>query len=229
MKPAAVVFDLDDTLIDWWGSIERCLEGFAEDSVITALQSHCRDELWERRPGSTDVWHRNTWALHARRAEIWPDVLGFVDESTLAALLRRFEEELWVGFFPDVVPVLDMLVDDHRLAILSNNRHLPEEVERLRLGDWFEAFVAADPAALKPSPAAFGGVADALGVRVEDCVYVGDSVRADALGAHGAGMTAVWLNRWGDAWPGRPAEVAEIGKLDELPALLDALGNTTRR
>ena len=59
---------------------------------------------------------------------------------------------------------------------------------------------------------------------VERCVYVGDSIRADALGAHAAGMTAVWLDRWGDGWTDRPDEIHRITSLGELSALLTDLG-----
>ncbi len=225
MSPGAVVFDLDDTLIDWWGSIERCLAEFAGDEVIGALQRHCRAALWELRPGSTDVWHRNTWALHTSRERIWPAALDFLDPTEIELLARRFDEELWVGFFPEVVPTLDMLVDTHRLAVLSNNQFLPQEALRLRLADWFEVAVAADPDRYKPDPAAFELVAGQLDLPTERCVYIGDSARVDALGAHAAGMTAVWLNRWADAWPDRPHEIHQISTLAELPALLDLLAS----
>lgn len=216
----AVIFDLDDTLIDWWGSIERCLGEFADDEVVAALQQHCRTVCWEFRPGSLDVWHRNTWALHHHRHEHWPAALPSLDPAERDLLLERFEEELWVGFFADTVPTLDVLLDEFRLAVLSNNRQLPGEVERLRLLDWFEVAVSAPADAPKPDPRPFRQVADALGVDPARCVYVGDSVRTDVLGAHGAGMRAVWLNRWLDEWPERPRDIAMVSTLGELPALL---------
>jgi HAD superfamily hydrolase (TIGR01549 family) len=216
----AVVFDLDDTLIDWWGSIERCVREFADDHVIGALQQHCRTACWEFRPGSNDVWHRNTWALHHHRHEHWPAALAFLDPADRDLLLKRFEEELWVGFFPDTVPTLDALLDDVRLAVLSNNQLLAHEVERLRLHDWFELAVSAPHEAPKPDPRPFLETAAALGLTPDRCIYVGDSVRTDVLGAHGAGMRAVWLNRWHDAWPERDPVIAEITTLADLPALL---------
>lgn len=218
----AVVFDLDDTLIDWWGSVERCLGAFAGPEVISALQAHCREHLWEFRPGSADVWHRNTWALHHHRHDVWPVALAGLDPAERSLLLQRFEDELWVGFFPDTLPALDRLADAVRLAVLSNNQLLPDEVERLRLLDRFELAHAAPPEFPKPHPVPFRRMADALGVPIERCVYVGDSVRTDVLGAHEAGMRAVWLNRWHDAWPERPAGIGMVASLAELPELLSA-------
>ena len=223
-RPEAVLFDLDDTLIDWWGSMSRCLGQLADDDVLDALLAYCREAFWERDPTGTFVWHRNTWALRTRIDEHWPLALPLLDAGDLRLLKKRFVEELWVGYFPDTLPTLDSLLDRVRLGVLSNNHLLPGEVERLRLDDWFEVAVHATPEEHKPHRGAFELGAGAMKVPLERCVYVGDSIRADALGAHAAGMTAVWLDRWGDDWADRPAAIHRITSLAELPALLTDLG-----
>jgi len=223
-RPEAVLFDLDDTLIDWWGSMSRCLGQMADDDVVDALLAYCRSTFWELDPTGRFVWHRNTWALRTRIDEHWPRALPFLDPGDLRLLQKRFVEELWVGFFPDALPTLDSLLDCVRLGVLSNNHLLPDEVERLRLDDWFEVAVHAHPDETKPHRGAFELGAAAMRAPLERCVYVGDSVRADALGAHAAGMTAVWVDRWGDAWPDRPDDIHRIPSLGELPGLLRSLG-----
>jgi putative hydrolase of the HAD superfamily len=224
-KIDGVLFDLDDTLIDWWGSVTACLERFADLDVIDMLLQHTRDEWWERRPGTAHVWHRNTWALHQYRHEVWPAALPHLDRSALAALLDEFDRALWVDFFDDAIPTLDLLVASStlRLGVLSNNHLLPEETVRLRLDHWFDVLVAAEQHQVKPHPDAFLRGCRALGTAPERTVYVGDSVRADALGALGAGLVPVWIDRWDDPWPDRPGEVHRIGALAELPALLSTL------
>jgi putative hydrolase of the HAD superfamily len=222
--PLAVLFDLDDTLIDWWGSMSTCLAQLAGDDVSDALLDHCRTHLWELDPTGTHVWHRNTWALHIRRDELWPVALHFLDADERALLMKLFADELWVGFFPDTLPALDELLDRIRMGVLSNNPMLPGEIDRLRLHDWFESAVHPTPDEHKPHPRAFELGAGALRLPPERCLYVGDSIKADALGAHAAGMTAVWLDRWGDEWTTRPAEIHRITSLAELPALLTELG-----
>lgn len=223
MAPDAVIFDLDDTLIDWWGSLDRCLRAVADDELVDSLQAFCRRELWQTDPSGSFVWHRNTWALHSHRFDVWPRALPDWDATERELVMKRFDEELWVGFFHDTVPTLDALVDTHRLAVLSNNHLLPAEVERLRLRDWFEVCVCPPTEQLKPNAAAFELVLDALGIGPDQAVYVGDSVKADVLGARSAGMIPVWLDHWGDGWADRPADVYRIDTLGDLPALLAAI------
>ncbi len=220
MDVDAVVFDLDDTLIDWWGSVQRCLASFAGDEVVDALLEHCRSHCWQIRPGTSDhVWHRNNWMIHELRHELWPSALDWLDTGEVDLLLTQFDDELWVGFFPDAVPALDQLAQTHRLAVLSNNHHLSSEVERLRLHDWIEVALTAHPEP-KPHPSAFMAICDQLGTEPSRTAYVGDSIKSDALGALGAGLVPIWLDRWDDPWSDRPSAVHRVTSLAELPALL---------
>jgi putative hydrolase of the HAD superfamily len=52
-------------------------------------------------------------------------------------------------------------------------------------------------------------------------VHVGDHPEHDVLGAHNAGVRAIWLNRLGAPFPGHmPAPWASIANLAQLPPLL---------
>ena len=225
MLVRAVLFDLDDTLIDWEGSVERCVRDLGGDDVADALLAWVREHHWTRRDGV--VVHRNTWKLHELADECWPAALPHLDRDELALAVKRFRDELWVGFFPDVVPALDLLADTHRLGVLSNNRHLPAEVRRLRLGDWFEVALTPPAAVYKPDQSAFDHACAVLGVAPAEVVHVGDSVVADVEGALAAGLTPVWLDRYDDRWTPPPG-VHRIGSLAELPALLGRLAETNR-
>ena len=215
----AVMFDLDDTLIDWWGSLTRCLESFADDDDVAAAHAYIRQNFWESHPDHDFVWHRNTWQLWEARQRLWHDVFAHRHEDDRRIMLDRFEENLWVGFFPDVVPLLDHLVHEIRLAVLTNNEYVEREIKRLRLHDWFE-FALFPGAPLKPDPAAFLAGCERLGLEPSRVAYVGDSVRADVLGAAAAGLTPIWIDRWNDPWPDRPTHVQRITSFDELPEVL---------
>ena len=220
----AVLFDLDDTLIDWWGSLGTALAQVADDHETTALLDHTREHFWDRHPEHGFVWHRNTWKLWEDRHTAWADALPHLHPDELQILVRRFEEELWVGFFPEVVPALDALVDHTRLAVLSNNHLIEREAKRLRLHDWFE-FAMYPDGCFKPSPEAFVQACNRLDLRPHEVAYVGDSVTADALGALEAGLVPVWVDRWNDDWTGRPSAVHRVGSLTEIPGVLGLGGS----
>lgn len=216
----AVLFDLDDTLIDWYGSIDRCVRDLGGDEAADALLAYAREHHWTRRDGV--VVHRNTWKLHEAADTCWPAALPHLDEAELALAVKRFREELWVGFFPDTVPALDSLAETHRLGVLSNNRYLPSEVRRLRLDDWFELATTPPDGVYKPDPTAFLHACDRLGLPPSDVVYVGDSVLADVEGALAVGMVPVWVDRFGDPWapPGGVHRVADLGGVAAVLARL---------
>lgn len=215
-----MLFDLDDTLIDWYGSIDRCVRDLGGDEAADALLAYARQHHWTRREGV--VVHRNTWKLHEQADACWPAALPHLDEAELALAIKRFREELWVGFFADTVPALDVLAESHRLGVLSNNRYLPTEVRRLRLDDWFEVALTPPDGVYKPDPTAFLHACEVLGLAPGDVVYVGDSVLADVEGALAVGMIPVWVDRFGDDWA-PPAGVHRIAALTELIPLLGTL------
>src|SRR4051812_34388771 len=116
----AVLFDLDDTLVDWWTSIRRSALDVGGDELADALLEFAVEHCWRRRRDGVVV-ARNTWQLHEFAEKTWPQALPGIDPDDLALLMKRFREDLWVGFFPDVVPTLDALADHVRLGLLSNN------------------------------------------------------------------------------------------------------------
>jgi putative hydrolase of the HAD superfamily len=220
MPVDAVLFDLDDTLVDWTGSIRTTIADLAGDHVADRLLAWATEHAWPRRDGV--VVARNTWWLREMAEETWPLALPELDADELRLAVKRFREDLWVGFFPDVVPCLDLLVDVHRLGLLSNNPHLHDEAQRLRLHDWFEAVVALPRAIVKPHREAFGRACATMRTDPARTVYIGDSIAADVEGAAAAGLVAVWLDRCDDGWT-PPAGVHRIDSLGALPALLASI------
>lgn len=216
----AVLFDLDDTLVDWWGSIARTATEVCGDDVADRLLAYAREHCWRRRDDVVVV--RSPWRLHEHAEEVWPLALPDLDPDDRRLLQKRFREDLWVAFFPDVVPTLDALLDQVRMGVLSNNPYLLLEVERLRLNDWMEAAVDVPRELMKPHPDAFARGCAAMGTDPGRTVYVGDSIELDVEGALAYGMVSVWLDRWDDPWQ-PPPEVHRIGSLAELPPLLGSL------
>jgi putative hydrolase of the HAD superfamily len=82
-----------------------------------------------------------------------------------------------------------------------------------------------DVGAAKPDARIFEHACRLLGVHPRDAVYVGDRFETDALGAAGAGLTGVWLDRRATASGVQRRRAAASGvliiaSLDELATAL---------
>ena len=97
------------------------------------------------------------------------------------------------------------------------------KLERLGLTDRVDFLVTSEEVgAEKPDRRLFDCCAQKAGCPPEACVFTGDSLKGDVLGALGAGMRAVWLCPAPVDPSGVPPGAALIRTLDELPALLSS-------
>ncbi len=99
-----------------------------------------------------------------------------------------------------------------------------DQVRHVGIGDLVDAAVfSSEVGWRKPSPRIFSAALAALGATAAGTVFVGDRLREDVGGAHGAGMRAVLVERRGRQ--ARDVGAVEqpdavVGSLRELPALL---------
>ncbi|HEY3012972.1 MAG TPA: HAD-IA family hydrolase [Gemmatimonadales bacterium] len=114
-----------------------------------------------------------------------------------------------------------------RLGVVSNSDGRVEQaLEAAGLRGYFDVVI--DSAALgveKPDPRIFHAALDALGVRPEEALYVGDLYEVDVLGARAAGMEAVLL---GDAVEGAGRACRTTPSIEDLVNDLTATGNEDR-
>jgi putative hydrolase of the HAD superfamily len=112
-----------------------------------------------------------------------------------------------------------------RRGIISNGDSASqrEKIAAVGLAGRFDpVLVSGDLGIHKPDPRVFAEACRLAGVSPGECVYVGDRLEGDALGAAGAGMTGVWVDRKGRG--DSPEGVLRIADLSELPALVESLG-----
>ncbi len=98
----------------------------------------------------------------------------------------------------DLLPgALEILGEIKRLglkqAIVSSSKNAPLVLDRLQIGEMFDAVIdGSAPARSKPHPDLFILAAQAVGVSMENCLVVEDA-QAGVEAAHAAGMTALGL------------------------------------
>jgi putative hydrolase of the HAD superfamily len=218
-------FDLDDTLwsiapviqranrvlFDWIDTrYPRITFGHTPESLHAA----CIDFM-RARPGMRHdlTTLRKAFLRHLGREAAYAE--DFAEEAFAAFYAARNEVEL----FPEVEAVLAALARRHVLVALSNGNAC---IERIGIARHFRLAVnSAEAGVGKPDPRMFHLALERLGEPAEVMVHVGDHPEHDVLGAHNAGVRAIWLNRPGSSFPVHmPAPWAIIANLAQLPPLL---------
>ncbi|MBQ3376228.1 MAG: HAD family hydrolase [Erysipelotrichaceae bacterium] len=129
---------------------------------------------------------------------------------------------LFTVLFPDTMDTVIRLKKKYKLGCLTNGAHIAQwgKLEKAGLLPYMDAVIVSQDAGVsKPDPRIFQMMADKLGLKCEECVYVGDTFSADIVGAFNSGMIPIWI------WPSnqaRPCEypVTRINKISDLLEIL---------
>jgi putative hydrolase of the HAD superfamily len=241
----AVIFDLDDTLIDWSGTVEpgdvrqarhlkHVFDFIGEQHPLDDLDAFI--QAYRRR--SSETWDAS-WTGDLRAPVMGEDLVYIAEQlgapaNTLNAdaLMRSYQ---WCaadgcGPFPETLEALTLLRDRGVKLGLVTNAYQPMwardiELQTFELLDFFQdcRFSAADFGYLKPHPSIFQAVLGCLDVEPSEAVFVGDDVEADIVGAQAAGIFAVLRSskRREQILNGTQPD-SRIDSLLELPAILDS-------
>jgi YjjG family noncanonical pyrimidine nucleotidase len=227
----AVLFDLDDTLFDH----RRCAR--------TALERvHREHECFACKPFA-DLEASHALILEELHGQVLSGRVG-IDDARRERFRRLFESAGVTGS-ADVVnraaqayrqgyvesrraidgaaALLQQVKERARVAIVSNNL-LDEQRDKLRecgLDGWIDALVVSEEAGVsKPDPYIFRLALDRLGCLSSEAVMIGDSWAADVVGAHAAGIRAIWFNPRGQPRPDDRPDVIELRALQPADRVL---------
>ncbi len=245
----AVLFDMDDTLIDWrdwngdWPAAEeRHLQGVYNylsgenrplNGGFSAFQSYYNRltrEAWVDARTSLKAPNIGRMLLQALAQ------FGFLPDETIGLdqCLRAYG---WgciqgVTVFEDVAPFLKILQAHGIKTGIVTNASQPmsvrdSELEGYDLLRFFpepaHRISAADVGYLKPHAAIFDHALTMLGTQPDETIFIGDNPVADVAGAQSAGMKAILrvLHHTQPLISGLIVPDAAINSFDELPAILD--------
>jgi putative hydrolase of the HAD superfamily len=233
--PPAILFDLDDTIIQayakpeeaWWRLLER-FRGDLTDNVDHFAQTH-RTILDEGRAFWSDAVNAARWRLDlaaARRLVVRRALarLQGPDDALADRIgdafteLRRQEYKL----FPDAHETLDRLrAAGIKLALVTNGAACTqrEKVARFDLERRFEHIqIEGEFGKGKPEPEVYAHVLGRLGVQAHQCWMIGDNVEWEVVMPQRLGMHGIWYDPHGAGLPAgsavRPDRI--IARLAEL-------------
>lgn len=210
MRYAAVLFDVDGTLVDSaadiCGAIQTILKGTSRpdvpfDYLRSFIGRHLQDLFEELFPG--------------------------IDQAGVDALVQRYRETYWAREhaqtrpYPGVLEVLPSLPGRKSTATTKGTPTTRIVLEKFGLLPHFDHVQGTDGFPSKPKPDVILKALEGLGARPEDCLFVGDSAPDMEAGrAAGVHVCAVHYGY------GRPEDLARyapehaITSFAELSAIL---------
>lgn len=214
MAIQAVLFDIDNTLLDWSGRSRSWFEdpdghlahlaraARVFDPHVTEDQILVMAEAFQAKR-RTLVEEDIDEAPHLGRmvAHLLYEVGITAEVPSAEAALEAYDWVLTPGVqpFSDVAEGLSLLRSQGLTLGIITNGYQPmqqreRELEHFGLLGYFSdcRFSSADVGVLKPDKRIFDMALDCLKLPADQAAYVGDDLFMDILGAQGAGMKAIW-------------------------------------
>jgi HAD superfamily hydrolase (TIGR02253 family) len=226
MAIRAVLFDLDNTLIDFLKmkkmSVEAAITAMI-DAGLPMKKGPATKMLW----GLYDEYGIEYGKIFQ---EFLKKAMGSVDWKILAAgvIAYRNVKSGFLEPYPHVTRTLLTLKDQgYRLAVVSDAPRMKAwlRLTAMRLADFFEVVVTSDDAQgkLKPHPEPYRVALRKLGLRPEEVIFVGDNPNRDILGAGKLGIRTV-LAKYGEWTKPEGKSMKPDHEIRDVQELLDILG-----
>lgn len=217
----AILFDLDNTLIDFMKMKKECVSAAIKAMISNGLKMEY------------DVAERLFYELYARHGieynKIFQEFLKAankdIDYKILAAgvVAYRKKQQSLIEPYPNVIPTLIKLKAlGLKLAIVSDAPRINAwiRLHELKIADFFDTVVAfGDVEERKPSKLPFEKALAVLKIKPEQVLMVGDWPERDVKGARELGMKTCFA-RYGYALEEEPKIKADF-EMDDFSQLLD--------
>jgi putative hydrolase of the HAD superfamily len=189
----AVLFDLDETLLDRTASLHRFLAD--QYGRFGDLLGHVSYPRFRDRFLALDA------RGHVAKSVVYPALLNELGLRSDAAgpLLADYRERCWrhAGSFAGTFAVLgELRARGLKLAIVTNGEteFQTRHIDALGLAPLVDTVLISEAEGLrKPDTRLFCRAADRVGAAPDRCLFVGDNPEVDILGAHAAGMQTAWF------------------------------------
>ena len=215
----AIVFDLDNTLIDRQGAAYDMYSDMIADVF----------PQWDRMSIEFET------AVH--RLMLWDEYGSIGKDHVFGRFCKTYQldaewekklTDRWVQCFgdytrafPESRPTLEKLKCKYRLGLLTNGySHMQRrKVELSGCADLFEEIVVSGEYGIhKPDPEIFRVICNKMGILPEEVIFVGDTFSTDIYGAVLAGMKPVFLHS--DLLHKTILNMPTIHSIEELPDIL---------
>jgi putative hydrolase of the HAD superfamily len=190
----AILFDLDDTLLDRSKTFDLYCEYLVNKFFPNTIQN--KGDIILKIKGMDRNGYENRNIFYEKIIDTWN--------------LKHKAEELennWFEQFDTFAVPENKLMDTlkyltnrkYKLAIITNgsNSMQNRKIDALGIRTYFdEIIISSDVGMKKPDKNIFLLTCDKLKILPSEAVYIGDNYEVDILGAVDAGLKAIWINKY---------------------------------
>ena len=188
-----IIFDLDNTLIDWkdeyWhlGIIEACKKlnipytKNIEEKIIKAIDDYENKQKY--------------YDIEIMQSSINKELGKDYSTDFIKKILKYFEICVPKQIDANVLKTLEYLSNKYELVILTNWFE-NQQIQRLKnsgILKYFKKVYATERIKVKPNNEAFYSAME--NCKPDECIMIGDNLKIDIDGAIEAGMNAIFLNK----------------------------------
>ncbi len=219
----AILFDLDNTLIDFWKMKKKSCDA-AIDSMISAGLKMDRD-----------IATKSLFELYKKYGIEYQKIfekfllknIGKVDYRVLAhgILAYRKGRESYLSTYSKTIPTLIELKKKYKLAIVSDAPRINAwfRLAALNIDEFFDVVItAADVRKQKTHKAPFKAALRELKIKPEEALMVGDRVKRDIDTAKKMGIHTCYA-RYGEDVPEEKGKSGAEFEIDEIWELIGVL------
>ena len=219
----AILFDLDNTLIDFFRLKKNCCNAAIDAMISAGLKINKRKatKLLFRLYDKYGIEYDKIFQKFLERTE------EKIDYKILAhgIISYRNMKENYMIPYSGTVPTLIKLRQNYRLAIISDAPVLKvwERLVTMKIEDFFDFVITkSDIKAQKPSSKIFRKALRLLEIKPEEALMVGDRVDRDIKGAKALGIKTVFA-KYGNPKVKNSGADFEINKIEDLIDVVDGL------
>ncbi len=226
----AIVFDLDHTLFDRYGTLRKTLHAFYDHYRNIIPKEVSLEEFIEKLIETEKKYIHYDWIRVLQECAKEGIISPMTDEEVKEAV-KVIVNKCWqiaAVEYPFTKPTLQKLKDmGYKIALITNGAHDPQSLKLKMLGldnTFDEVIISGDIGVAKPDTKPFEVMSERLGIPPSELVYVGDHPKNDVDGSRRAGYTPVWvktINNW--VFEDIKRADYEIDTVAELPELLQKI------
>ena len=221
----AIVFDLDNTLMDFMKMKNLGVKGAVDAMLDAGLDM--KPEEAERK--IYEIYKLEGIEYQNVFDEFLQSEIGRIDPKLLAAAIvgyRRTRESALVVYPHTHQTMVELTRRGLKLSVVSDAPRMQAwlRITYLQLQHLFDAVVTLEDTRMrKPAPEPFKKVLELLGVQPAEAIMVGDWAERDMVGAKAIGMLTAFA-RYGDTFNTGPSGADfELSSVRDLVAIVDRL------